>query len=184
MTRQIPHAHTRRVKGAAFALAFWASALVLFPGCPQGELPESDIERIDSLYQQSKRKFAETPDISAEELLEKTKTDTVLLVDNREQEERDISMIPGAIPAQSFESDIDQYADATVIVYCTIGDRSGHYTKKLRNRGIEAYNLKGGVLAWAHAGGTFVDGDGNTTNRVHVYGAKWNLLPEGYSAVW
>ena len=46
---------------------------------------------------------------------------TVVLVDNREQTGRDVSMIPGAISAQSFESDIEKYADATVVVYCTIG---------------------------------------------------------------
>jgi rhodanese-related sulfurtransferase len=172
------------VDAVAYGLAFCVIALVLFPGCPQEKTPASNIERINTLYLQSKQEFAETPEISAEELLEKTKTGTVVLVDNREREERDVSMIPGAISAQSFESDIEKYADTTVVVYCTIGDRSGHYTKKLRSRGIDAYNLKGGVLAWAHAGGTFVDGHGNTTNRVHVYGAKWNLLPEDYSAVW
>ena len=29
-----------------------------------------------------------------------------------------------------------------------------------------------------------VDADGQPTKRVHIYGAKWNLLPEGYEAVW
>ena len=164
--------------------ALCAISLFLLSGCPEGDSSGSNIERIDTLYRRSKLKFPETPDLSAEELIERRKTERVILVDSREKAERDVSKIPGAISAQDFESTIEMYADATVIAYCTIGDRSGHYAKELRKRGIDAYNLKGGVLAWAHAGGTFVDGHGNETNRVHVYGTKWNLLPGGYRAVW
>ena len=166
------------------ALALCAFLLFLLPGCLQAETPESNLERMNALYQKSKVQFLETPEISAEDLMERMKKETIVLVDNREKEERVVSKIPGAISVQEFEDNSASYADKTVVVYCTIGDRSGHYTKKLRKQDIDAHNLKGGVLAWAHAGGTFIDSQGNTTNQVHVYGPKWNLLPAGYEAVW
>ena len=61
-----------------------------------------------------------------------------------------------------------------MVAYCTIGMRSGLYTKELRERGIEAYNLMGSVLSWSHAGRDFEGADG-PTRRVHVYGATWDL---------
>ena len=119
-----------------------------------------------------------------DELIEKMKKEKVILVDNREPEEREVSTIPGSIADKEFEAEIDKYRDAAVVVYCTIGNRSGYYTDRLRQQGIDAYNLKGGVLAWAQAGKLFVDDTGNETNRVHVYGPKWSLLPDGYEPIW
>jgi hypothetical protein len=71
-----------------------------------------------------------------------------------------------------------------IVVYCTIGVRSGRYTKKLIRKGFDAHNLAGGVLAWAHSGGEFVDLKGNRTDTVHVYGEEWDLLPPGYMSTW
>jgi hypothetical protein len=62
--------------------------------------------------------------------------------------------------------------------------RSGFFTKKLRKKKINACNLIGGVLAWAHEENIFLDSEGEETKQVHVYGSKWNLLPYGYNAVW
>ena len=165
-------------------IALVLCSIFLFPGCFRKVSSSGNIERMNALYQQSKAKFPEVPDISAVELIEKMKEEDIILVDNREKGERAVSMITGAISLQEFEENIEKYASNTVVVYCTIGDRSGHYSKKLRKQNINAHNLKGGVLAWAHAGGTFVDSQGETTNMVHVYGPKWNLLPEEYEAVY
>jgi rhodanese-related sulfurtransferase len=166
----------------AFALA----------GCPETADSQNDsgndLEKITAMYLKSKLKFPDVPDISADELIERMEADNIIVVDNRDRDERDVSMIPGAIPASEFEGNIKRdagaYADAVVVVYCTIGERSGIYAQKLRKRGVDAHNLRGGVLAWSHAGGDFVDGRGESTNRVHVYGAKWNLLPGGHTPVW
>lgn len=169
---------------ATIALGFCSIFLFLLLGCQEEGNSGTNIERVNILYQQSKSQFPETPDISAGELIEKKEAEMIILVDNRKKEEMAISMIPGAISVQEFEDNIDRYASKTVVVYCTIGDRSGHYTKRLRKQDIDAYNLKGGVLSWAHAGGTFLDSQGERTRLVHVYGSKWNLLPDGYEAVW
>jgi hypothetical protein len=50
-------------------------------------------------------------------------------------------------------------------------------------KNVNAFNLIGGVLAWAFAEQKFVGSDGDSL-RVHVYDKKWNLLPQGYKAVW
>ena len=62
--------------------------------------------------------------------------------------------------------------------------KSAQYTQKLLADDFDAYNLGAGILAWVHAGRPVVDPQGAETRRVHVYGAKWDLLPEGYEGVW
>ena len=57
------------------------------------------------------------------------------------------------------------------------------YAKELVEQGVDVANLKGGVLGWAHADGRFVDPQGGRTQRVHVYGQDWDLLPDGYASV-
>lgn len=104
-----------------------------------------------------------------------------LFVDVRSAAEISVSIIDNAIAADALPADI---GDRTVIVYCTIGVRSGEFTQALRARGIDAYNLYGGVLAWARASGVFRDPSGAPTRRVHVYGKRWNYLPDGYEPVW
>ena len=90
-----------------------------------------------------------------------------------------MSVILGAV----FDADLIA-AGAEVIVYCTVGLRSGKTARQLRERGINALNLRGGILAWLAAGGALVDAQGAPTNRVHVYGRRWNAVPEGFEAVW
>jgi sodium/bile acid cotransporter 7 len=177
--------HSRIRRGTTtIALAFCSIFLFLPLGCREEGNSVTNIERVNTLYQESKAQFPETPDISAEELMKRKEAEIIILVDNRKEEEMAISMIPGAISVQEFEDNIDGYASETVVVYCTIGDRSGHYTKRLRKQNIDARNLKGGVLSWAHAGGVFLDNQGERIPLVHVYGSKWNLLPDGYEAIW
>jgi rhodanese-related sulfurtransferase len=153
-------------------------------GCAAEESTRSRVEQIETLYQKYKENFQEAPDLSVAETTKRLENDNVILVDNREREEQEVSMIPDAITDEEFERNMQAYRDDVIIVYCTIGNRSGHYAKRLRSQGFEAYNLKGGILSWAHAGKEFVDDQGNKTHRAHVYGSKWSLLPDGYEAVW
>jgi hypothetical protein len=43
-------------------------------------------------------------------------------------------------------------------------------------------NLRGGILAWIHAGGK-VYKQGKAVNRAHVYGKKWGLAPSAYKSI-
>ena len=145
---------------------------------------KSSYERVMALYGDYKTDFPDVPEMLVEELVERRKNQNVILVDNRDRDEIEVSMIPGAITAKEFLANDEAYGDSIIIAYCTIGSRSGQFAKRLRGKEIEVYNLKGGVLAWAHAGKTFVDSQRKQTTLVHVYGPQWDLLPEGYKAVY
>ena len=121
--------------------------------------------------------------MSADQLLAAQATGNVVLVDVRRPVERDVSVIPGAISREQYEQQSDLYRDRTIVMYCTIGDRSGRYARTLQEQGHRIVNLKGGILAWTHAGQAVVNSRGQT-NHVHVYGPTWDLLPHSYEAVW
>jgi sodium/bile acid cotransporter 7 len=149
-----------------------------------GELTdEQKRKRIDELYARYKRSFPDVPDLTAEELIAMRERPDIVLVDRREREEQEVSMLPGAVTSEEFERKFEEYKDKTIVVYCTIGSRSGHYAKRLIRDGMRAYNLKGSILAWTHAGQKLIT-EGKETRRVHVYGRRWNLAPKGYEAVW
>lgn len=127
--------------------------------------------------------FPSVADISAEALRGRADDADMLIVDCRTDAERAVSTIPDAISIADFETSLDRYRERTIVTYCTIGYRSGVYGKKLSEDSIDVLNLRGGVLGWARAGGSFVDPEGRETKRVHVFGDRWNLLPDGYESV-
>jgi len=114
--------------------------------------------------------------------------DNPMLVDCRKTSEQAVSRLPGAVVRDDFEAQRDadpqRFAGRPVVIYCTIGYRSGRYAAALRKQGIDAYNLHGGVLDWAHDGGAFLTPEGADTRDVHVYGRQWSLLPADYDATY
>jgi sodium/bile acid cotransporter 7 len=105
------------------------------------------------------------------------------IVDVRPRTERHISIIPGALSRDAFEAQREADMPGRVLVYCVIGCHSGAYVQALDKKGIRAYNLWGGILAWVLAGGVLVTPGGEETRRVHVHGIPWEVLPPGYEAV-
>ena len=105
--------------------------------------------------------------------------------DVRGQRERDVSTISGAVDLPTWREQWEAGDRRPVVVYCTIGVRSARVTRELREEGVEAFNLAGGILAWAHSGGEVIDPvHGAPTRRVHVYGRRWSLLPDSFQGVW
>ena len=131
----------------------------------------------------NERSFPGVPELSPEEAAAMQAAGGVVFVDVREREEFAVSHLPGAILVDAFEKSAAQHRDAKVIAYCTIGYRSGLYAAKLREKGFDAYNLRGSLLSWVHAGRPLVDEAGDT-KRLHVYGRKWDLAPAGYDTTW
>ena len=115
--------------------------------------------------------------------LAKADQNEFIVVDVRERREVSVSRIPGAITRREFEKRYRNGVDRTVVVYCTIGYRSGVYAARLGKNGLRAANLVGGVLLWAHEGHAF-EGPLGPTHRVHVYGSTWDLLPDDYESVY
>lgn len=146
---------------------------------------ESRWQKIEAMFDEYKNNhFPEIPSITVEELKKKMNDQNVIIIDARSSEERAVSFIPTSISQEEFEKNRVQYSDASIITYCTIGYRSGIYAKKLREGKINARNLKGGVLAWAHNSNTFINEEGKTKKQIHVYGEEWALVPDEYEAVW
>lgn len=113
------------------------------------------------------------------------KTQTIWLVDVRESEEYEVSVLPGAITLQELEQKLKQLKPSQVpelVFYCTIGWRSGDAAEEYSQKGYTTYNLLGGVLSWSHENLPF-EHNGQRTDRVHVYSASWNLLDAKYFAV-
>jgi rhodanese-related sulfurtransferase len=81
------------------------------------------------------------------------------LLDVREDDEWDDAHIAGAmhIPMRSLPNRLHYEPDTLdrelpVVVVCHSGNRSAHVTAWLVQQGYDAYNLSGGMLAWAAAG--------------------------------
>lgn len=177
------------LKGLSRFVVIACAAVAILAACRTGVRAEqlSDgqkQERVEELYQKYRRSFPGIQSLTVEELLELQKgSRAVVLVDVREPREMEVSMIPGAIDASTFERDADSYRGAIVVPYCTVGYRSGRYTEKLQNQGWDARNLEGSILAWTLAGLPLEDAEGPTKN-VHVYGRTWDLAAQGFSTVW
>lgn len=130
------------------------------------------------------------PTLKAENLLAILDDTNLVLLDIRQPGEQAVSMIPKAITtvefAERFKKGIPKAK--RIVVYCTIGFRSGKYAMELAGQGIRAENLEGGVLAWSHTGGPFEvrnqAGLATPTKRVHVFDKGWNFLHPDYQAVW
>lgn len=140
---------------------------------------QEKIKTIENMYSEYEESFKGIPSLDPREDV----FNGALFVDVRESKEQQVSEIVGAITQIEFEKSLENYKRKKIIVYCTIGYRSGLYAKKLRDKEFNAYNLKGGVLLWAHAGKVVKNKNG-LTKKVHVYGKKWDLLPEGWIAIY
>ena len=142
--------------------------------------------RVQRMYEEYRaRSFPDLPDLDVDEARALADTAEVVWLDVRGARERRVSVLPGAVDRRTYEQHREEWARRPVVVYCTVGYRSGVAAQELRNGGVEAFNLAGGILAWVHADGRVVDGrDGEPTRRVHVYGWRWNLVPRGWKGVW
>ncbi len=180
--------------GYAPAVVTWVAPLFAFVvlvattsacGTPQ-EMPtgnDEKVRRIEDLYDGYIASFPEVPAVTAVEFRQRLADGEILLVDVRKPEEQEVSMIPGAMTREEFESRADELRGREVVTYCTIGYRSGLYAQELRAEGWDARNLRGSILSWTHAGGPLAGPDG-PTRRVHVYGERWALAADGYEQVW
>ena len=168
-------------------LAKWFLFIIAL-GCPfaaMAEKPLTDDEKkavVYEMYQEYKKDFPDVKDITSKEAMELLEADRVLFVDTRKDEEMKISMLPKAISEKMYLKNQDQYKGKKIVLYCTISYRSGKLTQRLNRQGVDAYNLKGGILAWVLEGGKVYDRNGET-RRIHVYGKKWNYPASGYKAV-
>lgn len=124
-------------------------------------------------------KYQELSFISPSEVLKNPSA--FQLLDARGVEERAISTLP---KAQASTDQLSDNPNTHWVVYCTIGERSAQAAQSLLKRGFKNVSvLSGGVLAWAHAGGEFVDSKASPTRQVHIFSKAWDFLPEDFYAI-
>jgi rhodanese-related sulfurtransferase len=140
-------------------------------------------QRVEKLADECHRVHPDIPGLSPGEFARRDKQEDWAIVDVRSPRERAVSIIAGAVSSEEFEAQLEEHRAKHVLAYCTAGCRSGAYAETLREEGLDAFNLWGGVLSWAQEGRPFVTIDGQPTRRVHVNGERWDVLPLDYEAV-
>jgi rhodanese-related sulfurtransferase len=114
-----------------------------------------------------------------------------LILDTREQEEFELSHIPGAqyVGYDSFNADalttVDR--DQPIVLYCSVGYRSEKIGEKLQRMGFtKVYNLYGSIFEWANQGYPLITQTGDATRSVHTYNRKWSrwLTNPAMEKVW
>ncbi len=83
------------------------------------------------------------------------KSGDAVLIDVREDDEVAHAAVASAKLLPMSHVGVDEYPDfgaKKVVVLCHSGARSARVTAALRSREVEAYNLKGGIVAWIQAG--------------------------------
>ena len=140
-------------------------------------------QKIKRMYVDYQKAFPEIPDMDPRQAMQLVKEKKIVFIDVRESKEQQVSMLPEAVTAKAYLENPEKYKDYLKIAYCTIAYRSGKFAQELQSRGITIVNLRGGILAWLHDGGKVYSEHGET-NRIHVYGRKWDLAPKEYEAVW
>ncbi len=119
----------------------------------------------------------DAPTITVEELAQKD--GRVILLDAREKKEYDISHLKGARWVGYDDFDLSRVKDldreAEIVVYCSVGYRSGMVAGKLQEAGFRhVENLFGGIFEWKNRGYP-VYHDGKESDSVHAYNRKWGI---------
>ena len=148
---------------------------------------------VEAKYAAWKPRWPHIQTIGARELYERLKSDghEWILVDIRTKSEQEVSMLPGALTQEQFETQIESIKGSKrVVTYCTAGYRSGEYASSLVSdhnfQSSRVYNLEGSLLSWSHEGlplSTHVDGKAVGTTRLHVFSPSWSLEGPGYTPV-
>lgn len=84
------------------------------------------------------------------EQFDKLNKDEYSLLDMRSESDRAYGIIPGAEPIDpdDLENGVIRAKNGKIVIYCAHGVVSAKAAENLRNRGYEAYSLKGGYLDW------------------------------------
>ena len=110
--------------------------------------------------------------------------DAPVLVDVRADDERAVSVIPGAFGARDADDAVHRLAafdrSLPVVVYCSVGVRSARAAAALADAGHrDVRNLAGGVFAWANEGRPLACASG-PASFVHPYDTRWGRLLRAY----
>jgi len=140
--------------------------------------PSADVrkEQMNEMYERYAEEFRASkgerwPEVQVEKVLRPDETlpfperlidPRTLFVDCRTSFEVGVSRIPGAVTEREFteqlkkdEYRVDELEGIPVVLYCTIGYRSGRLAANLAGDypSLQVANLAGSLLSWSHHGG-------------------------------
>jgi rhodanese-related sulfurtransferase len=108
------------------------------------------------------------------------KMKSVVLLDTREKREYEVSHLKDAHWVGFENFNLKSVAaipkDANIVVYCSIGVRSGKIGEKLMQAGFtNVHNFYGSIFEWVNQGNPVYDMTGKPTNKIHGYNWKWGV---------
>ena len=159
---------------ALIALGGFTSSARAWPWDPQNWAEAKQLVR---------RKFPNAPLLTVPELkvwLDDTARARPILIDVRSRREFDESQLPGARNAETLSAALSllegRSKDTPIVVYCSVGYRSGAIAEALIQRGyLQTRNLEGSLFEWANSGLPVHQGT-RLTSKVHPYNASWGRL--------
>lgn len=120
------------------------------------------------------------PFISAEALHTIQNKDSLQLLDIRKTEEYKISHLKNAVLVNYPDFSLQKFTKAfpnknlPIVVYCSVGIRSGKIGEKLQKAGYKKVkNLYGGIFKWKAKNYPVYDIENKETQKVHAYNKKW-----------
>lgn len=146
-------------------------------GSASAQIKDADYKlMLDSIYGHK------IPVISVEEFINMNKY-AVYVLDAREQQEFKVSHLKSARNVGYFWFDMrsvyDIPLDASVIVYCSIGNRSEKIAEKLIHAGYKnVRNLYGGIFEWVNEGQPVYKETGVQTSEIHTHNKDWEQWVE------
>jgi rhodanese-related sulfurtransferase len=117
------------------------------------------------------------PSVGCEDI---KKMKNIVLLDTREKREYEVSHLKDARWVGFVNFNLKSVAaipkDANIVVYCSIGVRSGKIGEKLMQAGFtNVHNLYGSIFEWVNQGNPVYDMTGKPTNKIHGYNWKWGV---------
>ena len=108
------------------------------------------------------------------------KMKNIVLLDTREKREYEVSHLKNAHWVGFENFDLKSVTaipkDANIVVYCSIGVRSGKIGEKLMQAGYSnVHNFYGSIFEWVNQGNPVYDMAGKPTNKIHGYNWKWGV---------
>lgn len=148
-----------------------ASSLFISSSGWSGETFENMADRIAN-------KFS-VPTTTVDKLKNQMNNEDLFLLDARELSEYNTSHIPSARYIGYNDFEIEKATKeiprkAKLVVYCSVGYRSGKIAEKLKKQGYNVYNLKGGIFDWVNKSKSIVDSKGVKTQNIHGYNKSWS----------
>lgn len=109
----------------------------------------------------------------------------LVILDAREREEYDVSHLSNAQYVGYDDFDLSRLNGVkmtdTIVIYCSVGKRSGDVGEKLMAAGYtNVLNLYGGIFDWTNRGNEVVNDQNEPVHCVHPYSTVWGYWINNY----